>query len=470
MGRILVVDDDILFSEPFAFYIGEIGHECEIATTFREGLASAARQDFDLIFLDVFLPDASGLEGISRFKQLASAPEVVIITGQGTRHGAEIALKNGAWDYLPKPPDYSQVKLTVIRAMQYRRMKRQYYQKRDLNRDAIIGRDPKLNACLEIVARAAETDGAVLISGETGTGKELFAEAIHINSQRAAHPFTRVDCTNLPEHLVDSLLLGHEKGAYTGADTRQEGLIRQAHRGTLFLDEIGDLHPSGQKSLLTVLNSRKFRPIGAKTEQTSDFRLISATNRDLLHMVKTGAFRKDLYFRLFSFHIHLPPLRERIEDIEALIAHLLEKVCAELGVGLKSASEDYVAFLSGYDWPGNIRELVNVLRASIANAGQEPVIHPHHLPMHLRVCYSQQNFDANPPGAECPASLPLMLDDNRFPSLKEFRTASEAVYLDSLLRLADGNAAKACDLAGVSRSGLYLLLDKHGKKLKAEQG
>ncbi len=466
MAKILVVDDDKMFCEPFSYYIEEIGYECRIASTFQEGLHKAEKGDFDIVFLDVYLPDTNGLEGINRLKQVASSPEVVVITGQGSTYGAEIALKNGAWDYLPKPPSYSNIKLTVNRALQYRARMKQFHGQKLLNRDAIIGQDPRLMDCLEIVARSSETDDGVLVTGETGTGKQLIAQAIHNNSPRSKSGFVTVDCPNLPENLIESLLFGHIKGSFTGAQDNQQGMIQQAHEGTLFLDEVGDLHPSGQKSLLSVLQSKKFRPLGAKEEKRADFRVISATNKPVAEMVEKGHFRKDLYFRLFGFHIDLPPLRERTEDIKLLVNHYLNLICEESGLSIKGVSNDYLDFLIDYEWPGNIRELINVMRTSIANARQEPVIYPHHLPLNLRVSLTQKRFADGPPDEAQTPAVTLGINHLNFPDIKLFRQLTESIYLEDLVKIAEGNIQSACEMSGVSRSGLYLLLEKHGKKLK----
>ncbi|MCP3865390.1 MAG: sigma-54-dependent Fis family transcriptional regulator, partial [Aestuariibacter sp.] len=365
-----------------------------------------------------------------------------------------------------KPPSYSNIKLTVNRALQYRARMKQFHGQKLLNRDAIIGQDPRLMDCLEIVARASETDDGVLVTGETGTGKQLIAQAIHNNSSRRKSGFITVDCPNLPENLIESLLFGHIKGSFTGAQDNQQGMIQQAHEGTLFLDEVGDLHPSGQKSLLSVLQSKRFRPLGAKEEKLADFRVISATNKPVSDMVEEGRFRKDLYFRLFGFHIDLPPLRERPEDIKLLVNHYLNKICEESGLSIKGISNDYLDFLVHYEWPGNIRELINVMRTSIANARQEPVIYPHHLPLNLRVSLTQKRFADGPPDEALTPAVTLGINHLNFPDIKLFRQLTESIYLEDLVKIAEGNIQSACKMSGVSRSGLYLLLEKHGKKLK----
>jgi DNA-binding NtrC family response regulator len=274
-----------------------------------------ATNAYDVIFLDVRLPDGIGLDAIQKIKANSSAPEVVIITGEGDPNGAELAIQYGAWDYIEKPPSVQSVILPLVRALQYRTEKKDAQKPLMIKRDNIIGNSPQLLRSLKKLARAAQSQASVLIEGETGTGKELFAMAIHQSSSRSGKNFVVVDCAALPETLVESVLFGHAKGAFTGADQAKEGLVKQADQGTLFLDEIGELPLSLQKAFLRVLQEQRFRPIGGGSEVNSDFRLIAATNRDLDRMVQEKQFRQDLLFRIRSLVITLPPLRERPEDI-----------------------------------------------------------------------------------------------------------------------------------------------------------
>ena len=465
MASILIVDDDPIFCAPFATFMEKLGHQCRIAQTLSDGLACAQDYYFDVVFLDVILPDANGLEGINHFIESHSSPEIIIITGKSEMSGAEMALKNGAWDYLEKPPSYDDVKLTLKRALQYRKSKIDYSEQDKLNLDFIIGQNVKLRKCIDTVVKAIKTEGNLFISGETGTGKDLIAKAAHVNSKRAKANFVTVDCTNLPDNLVESLLFGHLKGSFTGAVDHSDGLIKQADQGTLFLDEVGDLSKTAQKSILRVLQNKKYRPIGLKNELDCDFKLISATNRDLKKMVTKGTFRKDLYYRLVTYHIHLPPLRERLDDIKLLTQHYISKICDQFGIHPKDISKDFVETLMLYDWKGNIRELINILHSSIANAMNEPKLNPHHLPVELRIYCRQKNL-AEKKRLGQGVQENLKLDDIRFPCLKDFRRINESQYLDSLIELSGGNIEKACNISEVSRSGLYHLLEKHKKKMK----
>ena len=463
MASILVVDDDPIFCVPFVSFMEKLGHQCRTAHHFSKGVELAGEYYFDIVFLDVVLPDASGLEGISLFMDSHSFPEIIIITGKSDISGAETALENGAWDYLEKPLSYDKLKLTLKRALQFRKNKIETDAREWMKSDAIIGQSIKLKKCLDIAAKAAKTDGNLFITGETGTGKGLMAQAVHFNSSRANDKFIIVDCTNLPDNLVESLLFGHKKGSFTGAVDNSEGLIGQAHGGTLFLDEIGDLPPGGQKSILRVLQDKTFRPIGSKVEQTCDFRIISATNKNLEKMVVNGSFRKDLYYRLVTYHIHIPPLRERLEDIKELTRHYIENICEQMSIQSKDVSQDFIETLMVYNWKGNVRELISVLHSAIANALNESRLNPYHLPVAVRIYCRRKTWEKKQ-NRNFEEMLPESEAD--FPTLKDFRYMNESQYLDALVSLSGGKVDRACRLAGISRSGLYHLLEKHEKKLK----
>lgn len=469
MANVLIVDDDGMFCEPLSFYINQIGYYCDFANNFARGQAMALERKYDIILLDVFLPDISGLDGISLLKNTPSAPEIIIITGQGNLRGAEIALKNGAWDYLEKPVPYNRIKLLLGRAVEYRKQKLKTCTQKLLKRDFIIGNAPKLIECLEVIARAANTSENIFISGETGTGKDLIAKAVHVNSSREKKNLVTVDCTNIPDNLVEALLFGYTKGIFTGADNNREGLVQQADQGTLFFDEVGDLPLGAQKAILGVLQRKRYRPLGAKKEISCDFRVVSATNRDLKKMVEQGKFRQDLYYRLVSFSIHLPPLRERMEDIKMLTNFYVSQICEELSINSKGVSMDFMEYLTQYDWPGNIRELINILHTSIAQATDEPVLYPQHLPLDMRIGFFKKNLPGESMNGSKFPQIALDINMAHFPKLGVFRDLIESQYLDQLILLSNGKAEEACRRAGISRSGWYHLLDKHGKNKLPEK-
>jgi two-component system NtrC family response regulator len=295
MAKILIIDDDELFCELLSSAFKDDGHEVDCAYGLNSGLHLVSQRSFDVVFLDVRLPDGNGLDKLSEIRDAASGPEVIILTGAGTAGGAELAIKSGAWDYIQKPSSISVMTLPLIRALQYREEKLKKKPSAILKMEGIIGGSSRMKACHDLVSEASSCDANVLITGETGTGKELFAKAIHENSPRASRNFVIVDCASLTPSLTESTLFGYEKGAYTGADYRRDGLIKQANGGTLFLDEIGELPLSIQKSFLRVLQEHRFRSLGGGKEIESDFRLIAATNRNLDQMVREGLFREDLF-------------------------------------------------------------------------------------------------------------------------------------------------------------------------------
>ncbi len=458
MARVLVVDDDPQFCVFLQRLIAREGHDAEAAATLADGCRLVAGGRFDLVFLDVQLPDGNGLNRISDFRAAPSSPEVIILTGSGDAEGAELALRSGAWDYMCKPAERQEISLQLARVLQYRQAVRSARSSRVLKRSALIGESPALDRCLDLVAQAADTDSSVLITGETGTGKELLAVTIHENSRRKGGPFIVVDCSTLPETLVESVLFGHERGAFTGADRRREGLVRAADGGTLFLDEVGELPLPLQKSFLRVLQERRFRPVGAVEEVASDFRLVAATNRDLAQWVQEGRFREDLWFRLQAFRIHLPPLRERREDVVPLLTHFMARLHERHGTGLKGFSEDFLEAVHTYDWPGNVRELKNALASAYANARQAPVLESHHLPLDLRIRLKQLRLGRRrhlPKATELPSQA----------EIRPFREAlrqAEREYLHELLTRTGGKIEPACRLAGLSRSQLYALLKRNG--------
>jgi two-component system NtrC family response regulator len=461
MANVLIIDDDRLVSEMLRDMVRKMGHEVSCAFTVEEGLRAALAHSFDVAFLDVQLPDGNGLMLLPSICTISFAPEVIIITGYGSADGAELAIKNGAWDFIEKPLIRNMIELPLMRALQYREAKKMKKTPLVLKREGIIGSSAAMEACIELVAQAAASDASVLITGETGTGKELFARAIHSNSTRSGMPFVTVDCASLPPTIIESILFGHEKGAFTGADRSREGLIQQADGGTLFLDEVGDLPLIAQKSFLRVLQEHQFRPLGAKREIKGEFRVIAATNRDLTRMVEEGNFREDLLFRIRAFTIEASPLREHAGDIKELAFYYLDKICTRLGAETKGFSPEFIEALCAYNWPGNIRELVNALESALATAHDDPILFSKHLPIHIRICLAR---DAILKKEDIP------LPQGTIGTLKERResavTREERQYLQELMATTGGNIRKACEISGLSRVRLHVLLKKHSIKRK----
>jgi len=463
MAKVLIIDDDKLICDWIENVVTRIGHRPVSTHVLREGLRKVQSEPFDIVFLDVQMPGGSGLNIIPKIKATRSFPEVIVITGLGDPDEAELAIQAGAWDYLEKPASFEAIKLPLLRALEYRAEKKPGRPSIVLKRNGIVGDSPKIVSCLELLAQAADSNANVLITGETGTGKELFAKVVHSNSPRAKSNFVVVDCTALPETLVESVLFGHARGAFTGAETSEEGLIKQADGGTLFLDEIGELPLMIQKRFLRVIQEHRFRPVGGRREIESDFRLVAATNRDLESMVQQGRFREDLLFRVRTLSIESPPLRELPEDIKKLTVFYMNDLCDRFGVVPKRASPEFWDIVTGYRWPGNVRELIQALEKSLLSAKDEPMLFPKHLPTYIRIQVARSSFPKKPAGQAEPerySSVPKAL-----PKLKEIRKAAaseaERRYLKDLVSFAGGDVEKACRISGLSRSRFYTLLRKY---------
>jgi len=469
MARILIIDDDKLLCQSLSLVARQKGCDATSCHTLGDGLEKAVKEPFDVIFLDVNLPDGNGLDFLSKFPKLDSSPEIIIMTGYGDPHGAELAIKCGVWDYLEKGASVKEITESLLRALQYREQKhsdRGTIGRTAIIRNGIIGSSACLRKCLDQVAQAATSDSSVLITGETGTGKELFARAVHQNSSRKNRNFVVVDCAALQENLIEGTLFGHEKGAFTNADRAREGLICQANGGTLFLDEIGEMPLSLQKVFLRVLQEHRFLPLGSNHEMESDFRLVAATNRNLDDMVETGRFRSDLLFRISTFVIELPGIKERSEDITELARYYADKICEHYGTACKEFSPDFLKMLAAYTWPGNVRELVNTLERTIAAARFEQILFPKHLPVHLRIEVTKTAMKHEPTSCQPPKQLGSL----NLPQLHELRDSiysnAEKKYLHDLMALTDNNVAEACRVSGLSASRFYALLKKQGIQLQ----
>jgi two-component system NtrC family response regulator len=443
MSSVLIIDDDKFICDWVANVVTQLGHRPFYAHTLEEGLRKALSEPFDIVFVDVRLPDGKGLEIMPKLKAARSSPEIIVITALGD--------------------SFEAIKLPILRALEYRAERKSGKPPVVLKRKGIIGDSPKVASCLELLTQAAGSGVNVLITGETGTGKELFAKAVHYNSPRAKGNFVVVDCTALPETLVESVLFGHARGAFTGADRSEEGLIKQADGGTLFLDEIGELPFLIQKRFLRVIQEHRFRPVGGRLEIESDFRLVAATNRNLESMVRQGRFREDLFFRLRTLIIELPPLRELPEDIKELTVYYMNALCERFGIVPKGASPEFWDIVIEYHWPGNVRELIQALEKSLLSAKDEPMLFPKHLPTYIRIQVARNSFPkspAGPEGSEKSSHVP-----QKPPPWKEIRkaavSAAEQKYLKDLVASVGGNIDSACRISALSRSRFYTLLRKY---------
>ncbi|MCJ7602998.1 MAG: sigma-54 dependent transcriptional regulator [Desulfobulbaceae bacterium] len=458
MANILIIDDDKSLCGAVVRKLAKLEHAADDVHTLADAYEMAAAGDYDIILLDVRMPDGNGLEQLPRLKSVASAPEVIIITGGGNPDGAELAIKSGAWCYLEKATIIKDLALPITRALEYRQVKKKSATV-GLMRNDLVGSSSPIAKCLEHVSKIASTDANVLITGETGTGKEVFARTVHGNSPRAKGNFVVVDCASLPENLVETTLFGHEKGAFTDAVRAHTGLIKQADGGTLFLDEIGELPVSMQKSFLRVLEEKSFRPVGSANVVHSNFRLISATHRDLHAMVAQGLFRNDLLFRIESCTIDIPPLRERLEDIRELTDYCINKLCERYGQEFKSYSVEFLEVLTKYDWPGNVRELFHVLDHAFAEGVLSPTLFSLYLPEKIRILHARMNVKGKGDAAAGSGRLPSDLP----PSLqwRQARENFEKKFFHDLMMYADGNIQTASMVSGLSRTRLYQLVEKY---------
>src|SRR6188472_3784107 len=370
MGRILIADDHDALRRGLARALTAAGHEVEEAPNGNQAIERLHEGHFDVVLSDLKMGGSDGLDVLRTTKALHPSTAVILMTAFGSVHTAVEAMKSGAFDYVQKPFEIEEMEVKIEKALEMRRMRHEldylrHTQNDIYDFDRIVGNSGALQRVLGVVRKVAKSNTTVLIRGETGTGKELIAGAIHHNSLRAARNFVKVNCAALPETLLESELFGHEKGAYTGADRQRIGRFEQADGGSLFLDEIGDMSPAIQAKILRVLQEHEFERLGGTRTQRVDVRLITATNRDLSVMVQSGQFREDLYYRLNVVSIEMPPLRERKEDITQLATFFLRRFSGELKKTVMGMSPDAQKLLMRYNWPGNIRELENSIERAV---------------------------------------------------------------------------------------------------------
>jgi len=467
MAVILIIDNDPSSTHWIRETFEGEKHRVLHSTSLGMAIHYAEQEPLDVIIIKEGLPEGSGLELIPTLQAAPSAPEVIIMSDDPDPAHAETAIRQGAWDYVQTPSSSKILLLALLRILRYREKCRIATEQPRLDRrnfEHIRGSSHQLLNCLEMAEKAARSDVSVLIEGETGTGKELFAWAIHQNSARADRNYVVVDCAALPETLVESTLFGHERGSFTGATKSKTGLIKQADGGTLFLDEVGELPLAVQKSFLRVLQEGRFRPVGSRHEESSNFRVIAATNRNLTGLVEKGKFRVDLLFRLQTMKIILPPLRQHPEDIEEIVRYHVASLHRNAGVPPKEFSADFFNTLRRYAWPGNVRELLNAIDRAITAAQEEPVLFPIHLPTDIRVnlavdAIEESDTEPTPPARPDPKTEPVL------PPLPDLRDAAiselESNYLADLMQLTQGDMKQASRISGLSRSRLYALLKRY---------
>jgi two-component system response regulator PilR (NtrC family) len=452
--RILVVDDELSMRDMLRIVLRRDGYDVVLADSGRQALELLQREPFDLLLSDIRMPDINGVDVLRAAKDINTNIVAFMMTAFASTDTAVEAMRLGAVDYFTKPFSMDELRLKVRRHLEASRLKQEnVLLKRELNsRHAfsnIIGRSEAMLAVFRMIETIAKTNSTVLITGESGTGKDLVARAVHYNSQRREHPFVALNCGAVPETLLESELFGHMRGSFTGADQNKKGLIEVAERGTIFLDEIGETNASMQVKLLRVLQDRRFRRLGATEEVQADIRVIAATNQDLQKMVADGRFREDLFYRINVIGIHLPALRERPEDIGLLAEHFLVKYATQMEKPIRGISHEAHDLLSAYGWPGNVRELENAIERAVA-LEQTPVVLPESLPVSVRP--SRGGMPAVPRSSLVDGesrSGPLPVLDEGF-DLEARGEEFYRHYIALALERAGGVQTKAAEMLGMS--------------------
>jgi two-component system nitrogen regulation response regulator GlnG len=465
MPKLLLVDD-----EPNVLYsleVGLAGEGTEVLTarTGKEALGLVRDATPDAVVLDVRLPDTSGLDVFDEVRVIDPRLPVVIITAHGTTETAIEAMKRGAFDYLLKPVDLHQLREVVARAVDLRRMQSvpAVFDAAgpEAEGDRIVGRSAVMQEVFKAVGRVTAQDVNVLITGESGTGKELIARAVYQHSRRADRPFLAINCAAIPEGLLESELFGHEQGAFTGADRRRIGKFEQAHGGTIFLDEVGDMAPATQAKILRLLQQQQFERVGSGETVTVDVRVIAATNRDLEALVAAGTFRGDLLYRLNGFTIHLPPLRDRKDDLQVLIDHFLKATNRKLGRSVRGVAPEALRLMEAHGWPGNVRELQSTIRFAVVQAVGE-VITPACLPRSLRGGAGPEPSTAAAGHLDVVALAQELLLRGEDDIYLKVSQAMDRAVLETVLRHTGGNQVTASQLLGISRTTLRAKLQSLG--------
>jgi DNA-binding NtrC family response regulator len=452
---ILIVDDEETQRIMLKKILVREGYDVETASNGRDALEKFKETSADVVVTDIKMPDMNGLDLFHEIKRLNDDTLVILVTAYGSIESAVQVMAEGASYYLTKPIDPNHLKVLIKKALESKNLLEENRQLREevmsiYGFGQIVGHSNKMQEVYSALKKVAESDATVLLLGETGTGKELAAHAIHHNSTRRDHSFVKVSCASLPETLLESALFGHEKGAYTGADSRQIGMFEKADKGTIFLDEIGDINQNVQIKLLRFLQEKEFERVGSTQSIKVDARVIAATNADLEKAVQELKIRKDLYYRLNVVQIYMPPLRERSEDILLLTDHFLEKHKDKVGGKVKKISPEVLTIFEKHDWPGNVRELENCIERAIV-MGKDEVIQPSDLPAHL---YSINS---------------TLVKSSNSNSLEE---VEKDLILKALIKTG-GNQVKAAKNLGVSRRTLQYRMGKYGisaKDIKSENG
>ena len=456
-SHILVVDDELSMRELLEFMLKREGYKVTTAEGGRSALRLLEKEDFNLLLCDIRLGDISGLDVLRAAKNRNPNIVVIMISAFATTENAVEAMNNGAYDYLPKPFDTDELKETIAKALDLKTLAHEKEildseLKKTMHFNKIVGNSPRMLHIYNMVRQVAKTRTNVLISGESGTGKELIAMAIHEQSERRDAPFVPINCGSIPETLLESELFGHKKGSFTGATQDKKGLFEMANKGTIFLDEIGELTPQIQVKLLRAVQERAFKAVGGNEDISVDIRIISATNRKLEEEVIEGRFREDLFYRLNVIEIKVPPLRERKGDLRALAQHFLEKYVRVMGKEITKISSYAIDLLNKYDFPGNIRELENLIERSVALSSTNII-----LPDSLALSVHKRRWIEGIKGKRFD-----LAEVEHGIALDTILADIESAYIQKALEVTDGDKSKAAELLGINLRSLRYRLDKLG--------
>jgi DNA-binding NtrC family response regulator len=459
MDTLLIIDDEKSLLEVLSMVFKKEGYEVKAAASGAEALEILNSNSVDLVITDIRMPHISGMEILQYVKGNMPEVPVIVITAYGSIQQAVEALKAGALDYIVKPFDVEELKILVARGLERKHLEQEnLLLKKDLKEkfrfEDMIGKSRLMQEIYVLIEKVASTDSTVLITGESGTGKEMAARAIHNLSRRRDKPFVTINCAALPESLLESELFGHTKGSFTGAVSDKKGMFEVAHKGTLFLDEIGEMSPWTQVKLLRALQERKIRRVGGTEEIPIDVRVIAATNQDLKKRIEEGKFREDLYYRLNVISFEMPPLRKRVEDIPLLVQHFLQKYCQQMGKKMKRLAPEVMGIFEVYTWPGNIRELENVIERIVAIEDRETI---------TSACLPPEMV-----GMARKDEIRVELEPNF--NLNDYLDSIAKRYILKALDMSGGRLKKAAPLLGVSYRTLRYLVDKYGLKAKEEPG
>ncbi len=478
---VLVVDDEPEIRSLLSDLLGDEGYAVETAGTGAEAIEAIAKELPDLVMMDVKLPDQDGIAVLKQLKREHPDLEVIVMTAFGGSSTAIKAMEHGAYDYVTKPFEVDDLLATLKRVFEHADMSNEVSAlrlelgKSAAERERIVGSSKPMLEVFKLIGKVAPSDATVLITGESGTGKELIAEALHRASKRNPHPLVKVSCAALPETLLETELFGHEKGSFTGAMTMRKGRFETANKGTIFLDEIGEMTLGTQTKLLRILQEREFERIGSNTPIKIDIRVIAATNRNLAEEVEKGKFREDLYYRLNVIHCHMPPLRDRKDDIPPLVEHFLVKFRYAPGAIPTSISEDALQRLMDYDWPGNVRELENAIERAVVLSRGNPITIDH-LPFgdkreardraklatrRTRLEADEASLEEDEAAADA-ADAAVANGANGHGSFKDRVAELEKELIREALDRAGGNRTKAADDLGIYRRLLYAKIKEYG--------